>query len=88
MRAGTKEWRGFSTLKKDVEKALEPPFPGVIEVTQGHGGYANVLVVSTALNKLPEQQKQAAVWRVLHDQLGEKAQRVSCVIAYGTDELR
>lgn len=80
----------YKALASTVEEALRRVrfTDGLVEVSEGYLGRVHVLVVSPLLNGLSEEQKQNAVWEILKAELGEDAEGVSLVMAYGTDELR
>jgi stress-induced morphogen len=81
----------YQDLEQKVEAALrnENAFPrDTVDLTEGYLGRVRVLVVSPKLNGMSEQEKQNTVWEILKAELGEEAQGVSLVLAWGTDELR
>ncbi len=68
--------------------ALREAFPNAaIETEEGFGGRVQVRIITPDLNDRSEREKQAIVWDLLRRALGEGAQGVSIVLAYGTDEL-
>ncbi len=71
-----------------VEAALREVFPlDTIATSEGYQGRVHVKIVSSRFNGMSEREKQNFVWEVLRERLGEDAQVVSFVVAYGTDEL-
>ena len=79
----------YARLAKSVEEALTNAFPHpYLELTEGYLGRVHVLFISPGLNGLTEHGKQNQVWEVLRAEMGDQAQGVSVVMAYGTDELR
>ncbi len=79
----------FQQDSPKVEQALRRAFPtnSVVEVEEGYQGRVRAKVVSSLLNGMREQEKQNYLWEILRSELGEDAQNVSFVLAYGTDEL-
>jgi len=79
----------FGEMAPLVDEVHKEAFPAsLVEVTEGYKGRAHVPIVSPKLNGLSERSRQEAVWEVLRAELGDLAQAVSFVIAWGTDELR
>ena len=53
----------------------------------GYQGRVRIKVVSPNLSGIPHEEQQEVIWRRLRAALGDDAQGISVVIAYGTDEL-
>ena len=79
----------FDALAPRIEQALRKLVKAnaIVEMEPGYQGRVRVKLVSSYLNGMSEKEKQSIVWDVLRLELGEDAQWVSFVIAYGTDEL-
>jgi stress-induced morphogen len=78
----------YDTLARRVEEALRAQFPtDTIDLEEGYLGRVHIRIVSKQFNGKRERDKQAIVWAILKEALGEDAQFVSLVLPYGTDEL-
>ncbi len=79
----------FDAMEPRVEQALRKLVGAnaVVQIEPGYQGRVRVKLVSPSLNGKSEKEKQSEIWDVLRLELGEEAQFVSFVIAYGTDEL-
>ena len=78
----------YATLSEGVKRVLREEFPqDTISTSEGYRGRVQVKIVSERFNNMTERQKQDFVWDLLRDRLSSDAQRVSFVLAYGTDEL-
>jgi stress-induced morphogen len=78
----------YAALSDAAKEALGAAYPrSAIETEQGYQGRVHIRIVSSEFNGKREADKQAMVWDVLKQALGERAQGVSLVLAYGMDEL-
>ena len=78
----------YDTLAEKARSALKEAFPeSAIETEEGYLGRVHVRIVSPAFNGRSEREKQHMVWEVLEAEMGEAAQAVTLVLAYGMDEL-
>ncbi len=78
----------YDTLAEKARSALKEAFPeSAIETEEGYLRRVHVRIVSPAFNGRSEREKQHMVWEVLEAEMGEDAQAVTLVLAYGMDEL-
>ena len=79
----------LAQTSKQVTKVLRRHFGdnAAILTAEGWHGRVHVKIVSDAFNGLGEDEKQEMIWHALREDLGEDAQAVSLVLAYGLDEI-
>ena len=79
----------FTKLSRQVADVLRKEFgPDVtVRTDEGWHGRIHVKVVSNAFDDRASDEKQEMVWQVLKRELGEEADAVALVLAYGMDEI-
>ena len=79
----------YELIAPKVEQAFRDALGdnATIVTNPGYLGRIHAKVVSAKLDGKSEPEKQAYLWDILRVHLGDKAQAVSLVIGYGTDEL-
>ncbi len=79
----------YAEVSGRVEDILRRAFgPNVtIRTDEGWHGRVHVKIVSSAFDKLTEDEKQTLVWDTLRRELGADAEAVALVLAYGMDEI-
>ncbi len=78
----------YQTESVRVEEALREDFPkDMIDTSESYKGRVHVKPVSRFFNGKSQQEKQACIWDLLKDKLGDNAQAVSPALVLATDEL-
>ncbi len=79
----------FTALKERVTSVLREEFGEntSIRVEEGWHGRLHIRIVSDSFDGRSEELKQDMIWDALRTRLGEDAQGVSLVLAFGTDQI-
>jgi stress-induced morphogen len=79
----------FQQEAQQVERVLRDAFGpnAAIRTEEGWHGRVHAKIVSSDFDGKSEDQKQEMIWSVLRERLGDNAQAVSLVLAYGLDEV-
>ena len=77
------------TFKKEVTEIFRTAFPkGYVDVSEGYHNRLHVLVISRDFDGMTEREKQARLWEIADQKLGEKTPDISLLIGYSPDELK
>ena len=79
----------FQQEAQQVEQVLRDAFGPMRRFVPKRAGMVACMskIVSSDFDGKSEDQKQEMIWSVLRERLGENAQAVSLVLAYGLDEV-
>ena len=77
-----------TALADRVRRVIQARVPdALIDMADDYSGRISVVVVSASFNGVPDEDRQAHLWRALRDELGDEALGVGLVLAYSTEEL-